>query len=194
MVRTSETMGLRIAGRELPGKTDYRLQPSSAPVSGSECGSDFVRASRHRLDRVCLFGRESVTLCAAIDAVKPQAGGLNVEMFIAVPASANLSTFRHIVVICLVNSRLAAISRWEITDGLQRLLKGELVRRLARHQKRQRIHARIVGHVDQTFIDDFALASAATFEPQVRRWLADGIDVGRRPGTPAELVSGVPPP
>jgi hypothetical protein len=61
-------------------------------------------------------------------------------MFIAVPASANLSTFRHIVVLVGEFLDWRQFSRREIiTDGLQRLLKGELMRRLARHQKRQGI-------------------------------------------------------
>ena len=56
------------------------------------------------------------------------------------------------------------------------------MRRLTRHQKRQCIlNAGIVGHVDQPFIDDLCPGLGGHVRAQIRRRLADGVDVGRRP-------------
>ena len=134
--------GTRIAGQvRMPGKTDYGLlfpAPSSAPVSGSEWGSDLVRADIALTGVAC----SAVSVTLALPSPPSTAGwGLNViKVLIAVPASANLSTFRHIVVLVGEFLDWRQFSRREIiTNGLQRLLKGELMRRLTRHQKRQRI-------------------------------------------------------
>ena len=57
------------------------------------------------------------------------------------------------------------------------------MRRLTRHQKRQGIfNAGIVSHVDQPFIDDFGSGLGRHVRTQIRRRLANGVDVGRRPG------------
>ena len=78
-----------------------------------------LRAGRHRLNQGCLLGCERHA-GTAIAAIHRRLGGLNViEMFIAVPASANLSTFRHIVVLVGEFLDWRQFSRWEIiSDGL----------------------------------------------------------------------------
>ena len=140
MVRTSETMGHATcrAGLACPAN---RLRFS---LTGTQLGTGQrvgmwigLRAGRHRLNGVAC---SVVSVTLALPSPPSTAGwGLNViEMFIAVPASANLSAFRHIVVLVGEFLDWRQFSRREIiTDGLQRLLKGELMRRLTRHQKRR---------------------------------------------------------
>ncbi len=69
------------------------------------------------------------------------------------------------------------------------------MRRFAGHQEGQRVfHAGIVGHVDQAFIDDLRPRLRRDIRPQVGGGFADSINEAAVHGTPAELVSGVPPP
>ena len=56
------------------------------------------------------------------------------------------------------------------------------MRRFAGHQEGKRVfHARIVGHVDQAFIDDLRPRLRRDIRPQVGGGFADSINVGRRP-------------
>ena len=78
---------------------------------------------------------------------------------------------------------------------MQRFFERLLVRDFARHQKAQRfLDARIVGDVDQAFVDDLRACLRRDVGAQVGGRLADRVDIGGGPGTPAELVSAGPPP
>ena len=56
------------------------------------------------------------------------------------------------------------------------------MRDFTRHQKAQRIfHADIVGHVDQTLIQDFCTRFGSDVRTQVGGHFADGIDIRRSP-------------
>ena len=166
MVRTSGTMGHEITGSGSCPQNRLRFflpAPSSAPVNGSALGSDFVRADIALTSVACSV--ESVTL--ALPSPPSTAGwGLNVvEMLIAVPASADLATFRHIVVLVGEFLDWRQFPRREIiANRLKRLLEGSWCAASRVIRNASASFTPIVCHVDQTLIDDFARASAATFE------------------------------
>lgn len=63
------------------------------------------------------------------------------------------------------------------------------------HEEPKRIfEARVIGQVDQMFIDDFRARFDCEIGAQVCHGLTDAVDLAAVQGTPAELTRAGPPP
>uniref|UniRef100_A0A0N4ZWI7 PE-PGRS family protein n=1 Tax=Parastrongyloides trichosuri TaxID=131310 RepID=A0A0N4ZWI7_PARTI len=67
-------------------------------------------------------------------------------------------------------------------DGVERLFEGLLVGHLPRHEEGQGVlDPRVIGDVDQPFIDDLGPGFGRDIGAQVAGRITDGVDIGRRP-------------